>query len=68
MRIRRSRENLILRLPTFARRSITAIRNHRFFDSLWAVGPGNRKLILYRPFVPAGGHEATDFGQLSEKP
>jgi hypothetical protein len=28
---------------------------------------GKRNPILYQPFVPAGGYEATDVGQLSEK-
>jgi hypothetical protein len=36
-------------------------------DLEWVIGPGNRNPILYQPFVPAGGLEATDFGQLSEK-
>jgi hypothetical protein len=43
------------------------MRNQKFLDSGWVIGPGNRNLILYQPFVPAGGYEATDFGQLFEK-
>jgi hypothetical protein len=43
------------------------MRNQRFDDLGWVVGPGIRNPILYHPFVPPGGWEATDFGQLSEK-